>query len=221
VKNRPPIAGAANRINMKQIKIEAVQQWFTDNAKAVKTADANLSQAIEKKFKMDIQLCIHLGHAERIRKAMPTATRPKREEYFAKWCKSIGRATVTNEVTQGLAMVGETLATLDKFEREVLANKEVKTSVRSFTNWLKGKGGANKSTGKKPETPKGTQPNTKVSVADDDGATSLNVCTTEPDAAILKWMAAGVALAKELNVEFDDFKTMALKSLQESEYELK
>jgi len=60
-----------------------------------------------------------------------------------------------------------------------------------------------------------------VSVADSDGATSLNVCTNEPDAAILKWMAAGVALAKELNVEFEDFKTLALKSLQESAYELK
>ena len=206
---------------MKQVKIEVVQKWFTDNAKAIKSADSNLSQAIETKFKMDVQLCIHLGHAERIRKAMPTATRPKREEYFAKWCKSIGRATVTNEVTQGLAMVNETPATIEKFEREVLANDEVKTSVRSFTNWLNGKGGTNKSTAKNPETSEGAQPNTKVSVADSDGATSLNVCTNEPDAAILKWMAAGVALAKELNVEFEDFKTLALKSLQESEYELK
>lgn len=205
---------------MKQVKIEVVQKWFADNADAIKSADANLSQAIETKFKMDIALCIHLGHAERIRKAIPTAKRPKREEYFAKWCKSIGRATVTNEVTQGLAMVQETPATIDKFEREVLANDEVKTSVRSFTNWLKGKGGAGKST-KKTDAPSGAQPNTKVSVADNDGATSLNVCTTEPDAAILKWMAAGVALAKELNVEFEDFKTLALKSLQESAYELK
>lgn len=179
---------------MKQVKIEVVQKWFTDNAKAIKSADSNLSQAIETKFKMDVQLCIHLGHAERIRKAMPTATRPKREEYFSKWCKSIGRATVTNEVTQGLAMVNETPATIEKFEREVLANDEVKTSVRSFTNWLKGKGGTGKSTTKKSETSKGAQPNTKVNVADSDGATSLNVCTTEPDAAILKWMAAGVAV---------------------------
>lgn len=209
---------------MKQVKIEVVQKWFADNADAIKSADANLSQATEAKFKMDIALCIHLGHAERIRKAIPTAKRPKREEYFAKWCASIGRATVTNEVTQGLAMVQETPATIDKFEREVLANDEVKTSVRSFTNWLKGKGGTNKSTKKSTkstDTPSGAQSNTKVSVADNDGATSLNVCTTEPDAAILKWMAAGVALAKELNVEFEDFKTLALKSLQESAYELK
>lgn len=205
---------------MKQVKLEVVQKWFTDNAEAVKTADANVVNAVESKFKMDIQLCIHLGHGERLRKAMPKAKQPKREEYFSEWCKSIGRATVTNEVTQGLAMVKETPATIDKFEREVLANDEVRTSVRSFTNWLKGKGGAGKST-KKTDAPSGAQPNTKVSVADNDGATSLNVCTTEPDAAILKWMAAGVALAKELNVEFQDFKTLALKSLQESAYELK
>lgn len=205
---------------MKQIKLEVVQKWFTDNAEAVKTADANVVNAVESKFKMDIQLCIHLGHGERLRKAMPKAKQPKREEYFSEWCKSIGRATVTNEVTQGLAMVKETPATIEKFEREVLANDEVRTSVRSFTNWLKGKGGAGKST-KKTDAPSGAQPNTKVSVADNDGATSLNVCTTEPDAAILKWMAAGVALAKELNVEFQDFKTLALKSLQESAYELK
>ena len=205
---------------MKQVKLEVVQKWFTDNAEAVKTADADVVNAVESKFKMDIQLCIHLGHGERLRKAMPTAKRPKREDYFAEWCKAIGRATVTNEVTQGLAMVKETPATIEKFEREVLANDEVRTSVRSFTNWLKGKGGAGKST-KKTDAPSGAQPNTKVSVADNDGATSLNVCTTEPDAAILKWMAAGVALAKELNVEFQDFKTLALKSLQESAYELK
>lgn len=205
---------------MKQVKLEVVQKWFTDNAEAVKTADANVVNAVESKFKMDIQLCIHLGHGERLRKAMPKAKQPKREEYFSEWCKSIGRATVTNEVTQGLAMVKETPATIEKFEREVLANDEVRTSVRSFTNWLKGKGGAGKST-KKTDAPSGAQPNTKVSVADNDGATSLNVCTTEPDAAILKWMAAGVALAKELNVEFQDFKTLALKSLQESAYELK
>jgi len=207
---------------MKQVSIKVVENWFNANAEAVKTADANVVNAVESKFKMDIQLCIHLGHAERLRKAMPTAKRPKREEYFAKWCKSIGRATVTNEVTQGLAMVKETPATVTKFEREVLANDEVKTSVRSFTNWLKGKGGAAKSQGKATKQPTGTKPNTMVEVSNGKGsATSLNVSATEPDAAVLQWVAVGVALAKRLNIEYVDFAAMATKALKDSDYELK
>ena len=207
---------------MKQVTIKVVENWFNANAEAVKTADANVVNAVESKFKMDIQLCIHLGHAERLRKAMPTAKRPKREDYFEKWCKSIGRATVTNEVTQGLAMVKETPATVTKFEREVLANDEVKTSVRSFTNWLKGKGGAAKSQGKATKQPTGTKPNTMVEVSNGKGsATSLNVAATEPDAAILQWVSVGVAMAKELNIEYVDFAAMAGKALKESTYQLK
>ena len=207
---------------MKQVSIKVVENWFDANAEAVKTADANVVNAVESKFKMDIQLCIHLGHAERLRKAMPTAKRPKREDYFAKWCKSIGRATVTNEVTQGLAMVQELPATVDKFEREILANDEVKTSVRSFTNWQKGKGGASKSHGKATKQPTGTKPNTMVEVSNGKGsATSLNVSATDPDAAVLQWVSVGVALAKKLNVEYVDFAAMAGKAIKESTYELK
>ena len=207
---------------MKQVTIKVVENWFNANAEAVKTADSNVVNAVESKFKLDIQLCIHLGHAERLRKAMPTAKRPKREDYFAKWCKSIGRATVTNEVTQGLAMVQEAPATVDKFEREVLANDEVKTSVRSFTNWMKGKGGAPKSQGKATKQPTGTKPNTMVEVSNGKGsATSLNVSATDPDAAVLQWMSVGVALAKRLNVEYVDFAAMAGKALKEATYELK
>jgi len=207
---------------MKQVKLEVVQKWFTDNAEAVKTADANVVNAVESKFKMDIQLCIHLGHGERLRKAMPKAKQPKREEYFSEWCKSIGRATVTNEVTQGLAMVKETPATIEKFEREVLANDEVKTSVRSFTNWLKGKGGAAKSQQKSDNgtTQPNAKPNTMVKTADKDGATTLNVCTNDPKAATLKWIAIGVAMAKDLNIEYVDFYAMADKALTEAKYEL-
>lgn len=207
---------------MKQVSIKAVENWFNANAEAVKTADANVVNAVENKFKLDIQLCIHLGHAERLRKAMPTAKRPKREEYFSKWCKSIGRATVTNEVTQGLAMVKETAATVAKFEREVLANDEVKTSVRSFTNWLKGKGGAAKSQAKPKQQPAEAKPNTMVEVSNGKGvATSLNVGATEPDAAVLQWVAVGVAMAKKLNIEYVDFSAMAGKALKQSAYELK
>jgi len=207
---------------MKQVTIKVVEQWFNANAEAVKTADANVVNAVESKFKMDIQLCIHLGHAERLRKAMPTAKRPKREDYFEKWCKSIGRTTVTNEVTQGLAMVQEAPATVTKFEREVLANDEVKTSVRSFTNWLKGKGGAAKSQGKATKQPTGTKPNTMVEVSNGKGsATSLNVSATDPDAAVLQWMSVGVAMAKKLNIEYVDFAAMGSKALKESAYELK
>lgn len=207
---------------MKQVTIKVVEQWFNENAEAVKTADSNVVNAVESKFKMDIQLCIHLGHAERLRKAMPTAKRPKREDYFSKWCESIGRSTVTNEVTQGLAMVQETPSTVAKFESEVLANDEVKTSVRSFTNWLKGKGGASKSQTKAKKQPTGTKPNTMVEVSNGKGsATSLNVGATEPDAAVLQWVAVGVAMAKKLNIEYVDFAAMASKALQESTYMLK